>query len=100
MASGKDKTTIMFRTADAPGSLVNVLEVFKKRGINLTHLDKRPSQTQNWEYTFFADLVGHRDDQQIQEVLGEARAHCKRDENGQPQLTILGSFPASQRVLS
>ena len=100
LASGKDKTAIMFRTADAPGSLVNVLEVFKKKGINLTHLDKRPSQNQNWEYTFFADLVGHRDDQQIQEVLGEARAHCKRDESGQPQLTILGSFPASQRVLS
>ena len=100
LASGKDKTAIMFRTADAPGSLVNVLEVFKKKGINLTHLDKRPSQNQNWEYTFFADLVGHRDDQQIQEVLGEARAHCKRDETGQPQLTILGSFPASQRVLS
>ena len=100
LASGKDKTTIMFRTADEPGSLVNVLAVFKKQGINLTHLDKRPSQTQNWEYTFFADLVGHRDDQKVQEVLGEARAHCKRDENGQPQLTILGSFPASQRVLS
>ena len=100
LASGKDKTAIMFRTADAPGSLVNVLEVFKKKGINLTHLDKRPSQNENWEYTFFADLIGHRDDQQIQEVLGEARAHCKRDEAGQPQLTILGSFPASQRVLS
>ena len=100
LASGNDKTAIMFRTADAPGSLVNVLEVFKKKGINLTHLDKRPSQTENWEYTFFADLAGHRDDQQIQQVLGEAKAYCQRDETGQPQLTILGSFPASQRVLS
>jgi len=100
LASGNDKTAIMFRTSDAAGSLVNVLDVFKKNSINLTHLDKRPSQTQNWEYTFFADLVGHRDDQQVQRVLGEARAHCERDEAGQPQLTILGSFPASQRVLS
>jgi chorismate mutase/prephenate dehydratase len=100
LPSGKDKTAIMFCTDDAAGSLVNVLDVFKRNSINLTHLDKRPSQKDNWEYTFFADLVGHREDQSIQRVLGEARAHCKHDDDGQPQLTILGSFPASQRVLS
>ena len=100
LPSGNDKTAIMFHTDDTPGSLAKVLDVFKRNSINLTHLDKRPSQQENWEYTFFADLVGHRDDQTIQRVIGEARAHCKADENGKRQLTILGSFPASQRVLS
>lgn len=99
LPSGKDKTAIMFCTDDKPGSLVSVLNVFKKNSVNLTHLDKRPSQKDNWEYTFFADLDGHREDKAIQAVLGEARAYCKTDDSGQTQLTILGSFPASQRVL-
>jgi chorismate mutase/prephenate dehydratase len=98
--SGQDKTSIMFSTEDTPGSLVEVLDVFKRNAINLTHLDKRPSQRENWDYTFFADLIGHRNDREIAQVIGEARAYCKMDEHGQRQLTILGSFPASQRVLS
>ena len=98
--SGRDKTSIMFCTDDSPGALVNVLEVFKRNAINLTHLDKRPSQQENWEYTFFADLLGHRNDSAIAQVIGEARAFCKMNAQGQRQLTILGSFPACQRVLS
>lgn len=96
--SGHDKTSIMFSTNDSPGALVDVLDVFKRNSVNLTHLDKRPSQKENWDYTFFADLVGHRSDRMIAQVIGEARAHCKENEDHQRQLTILGSFPASQVV--
>ena len=90
--SGNDKTSIMFTTADKSGALVDVLEVFKQNSINLTHLEKRPSQEENWDYTFFLDLEGHREDHKIAQIIGEARAHCKT-------LTVLGSFPACQRVL-
>ena len=90
--SGNDKTAIMFTTEDRSGSLANVLETFKRNAVNLTHLEKRPSREENWDYTFFVDLVGHREDVKIAQIIGEARAHCK-------SLTVLGSFPASQRVL-
>lgn len=90
--SGNDKTSIMFTTEDKPGALVDVLDVFKRNAINLTHLEKRPSGKTLWDYTFFVDLEGHRDDPNIGTVIGEARAHCK-------SLTVLGSFPACQRVL-
>jgi chorismate mutase/prephenate dehydratase len=90
--SGNDKTSIMFTTEDQPGALVDVLDVFKLNAINLTHLEKRPSGKTPWDYTFFVDLEGHRDDPRIGAVIGEARAHCK-------SLTVLGSFPACQRVL-
>ena len=90
--SGKDKTSIMFTTEDKSGALVDVLEIFKRNAINLTHLEKRPSQEENWDYTFFLDLEGHREDDRIAQIIGEARAHCK-------SLTVLGSFPACQRVL-
>ena len=92
MISGKDKTSIMFTTEDRSGALVDVLDIFKRNSINLTHIEKRPSREENWDYTFFLDLEGHREDTQIAQIIGEARAHCKN-------LTVLGSFPASQRVL-
>lgn len=90
--SGDDKTSIMFTTEDRPGSLVDVLNVFKRNSVNLTHIDKRPSKEVNWDYTFFVDAIGHRKDNQFAEVLGEARAHCK-------ELTVLGSFPRCKRSL-
>jgi chorismate mutase/prephenate dehydratase len=92
LESGKDKTSIMFTSDDRPGSLVNVLDVFKRNSINLTHIEKRPSGEVNWDYTFFVDLEGHRDNSGIAEIIGEARAHCKN-------LTVLGSFPACMRTL-
>jgi chorismate mutase/prephenate dehydratase len=90
--SGNDKTSIMFMTVDQPGALVDILDVFKRNSINLTHIEKRPSGKVNWDYTFFVDLEGHRDDPRIAAIIGEARAHCK-------SLTVLGSFPACMRIL-
>lgn len=90
--SGGDKTSLMFTTDDRPGSLVDVLNVFKKAGVNLTHIDKRPSKEVNWDYTFFVDALGHRKDVKFAEAIGEARAHCKK-------LVVLGSYPRSTRIL-
>jgi chorismate mutase/prephenate dehydratase len=71
--------------------LVDVLNVFKRAGINLTHIDKRPSREVNWDYTFFVDAIGHRQDPKFAEIIGEARAYCKR-------LTVLGSYPRCQEL--
>lgn len=91
-ASGEDKTSMMFTTDDRPGALVNVLSVFEQAGINLTHIDKRPSGRVNWEYKFFVDALGHRDDEQFSVAVEQAGSHCK-------ELTVLGSYPLSKRVL-
>ncbi|HED53024.1 MAG TPA: prephenate dehydratase [Phycisphaerales bacterium] len=90
--SGDDKTSIMFNTADKPGALVAVLGVFDRAGVNLTHIDKRPSQRQNWQYTFFLDAQGHRDDPVLASAIKEATSHCR-------DLTVLGSYPRSSRIL-
>jgi chorismate mutase/prephenate dehydratase len=90
--SGDDKTSIMFTTDDKPGALVSVLSVFHHAGINLSHIDKRPSGRENWAYTFFVDAVGHLEDQDMQFALARARAHCK-------ELHVLGSYPRSRRIL-
>lgn len=90
--TGDDKTSIMFNTADKPGALVGVLAVFDKAGINLTHIDKRPSGRNNWQYTFFIDAQGHRDDPPVAAAIKEAATHCR-------DLTVLGSYPRSKRIL-
>jgi len=90
--SGDDKTSILFAAADKPGALVGVLSVFEKAGINLTHIDKRPSGRENWTYTFFIDAQGHRDDPAMAAAIAEARTHCQ-------ELGILGSYPRSRRIL-
>jgi len=89
---GDDKTSMMFTTADRPGALVGVLNVFERAGINLTHIDKRPSGRMNWEYTFFIDAQGHQSDPAMKYAIREATAHCK-------ELIVLGSYPRASRVL-
>lgn len=90
--SGDDKTSIMFNTTDRPGALVSVLRVFEEAGINLTHIDKRPSGRNNWQYTFFIDAVGHKDDPRLAGAIAEARTHCA-------DLIVLGSYPRARRIL-
>lgn len=89
--SGDDKTSIMFTTADTPGALVEVLSVFDRAGINLTHIDKRPSGRTNWDYTFFVDAQGFSDDPPMAAAIAEASKHCR-------DLRVLGSYPRSKRT--
>lgn len=90
--SGEDKTSIMFKTADKPGALVEVLNVLAGAGINLTHIDKRPSGRVNWEYSFFLDLQGHREDGAVAGAILDAEKHCR-------EMVVLGSYPRSRRIL-
>ncbi|MEM9064385.1 MAG: chorismate mutase [Planctomycetota bacterium] len=90
--TGDDKTSVMFNTNDKPGALVEVLGVFDRAGINLTHIDKRPSGQANWQYTFFVDAQGHREDRAMSEAIALSAGHCK-------DLHILGSYPRSRRIL-
>lgn len=90
--TGDDKTAIMFTTEHKAGALTSVLDVFRDHGLNLTHIDKRPSKRVNWEYYFFVDFLGHEQDAAVQKALAEAGRHCL-------QLTVLGSFPRAREVL-
>jgi len=92
LPSGDDKTTIMFVTAHKPGALVDVLNVMRDAGINLSHIDKRPSGKTNWEYTFFIDCDRHRDDETMVGAIDAATDHCV-------SLKVLGSYPRAERIL-
>lgn len=91
-STGEDRTTIYFTTLDRPGALVDVLDAFRREGVNLLHIDKRPSGRLNWEYAFFIDCAGHRDDTAVAKAIEGARAHCA-------SLKVLGSYTRSRRIL-
>ena len=95
-ATGGDKTTILFDVENQPGTLVAVLNLFSSRGLNATMLQSRPSRLDRgaglWEYTFFAEFLGHIFDSGLAEAFSEAQAGvgsiCKR-------IRLLGSYPRS-----
>ncbi|MEE2908219.1 MAG: prephenate dehydratase [Planctomycetota bacterium] len=90
--SGRDRTSIMFTTSHEPGALVDVLAVLRDAGINLSHIDKRPSGRENWTYSFFIDADAHQEDPVMVEALEKARKLCTA-------FTVLGSYPRAEQVL-
>ena len=90
--SGDDKSTIMFTTKHETGALVDVLAAFRDNGINLSHIDKRPSGRVNWNYTFYIDADAHRDTPELIQAVQTASAFCT-------MIEVLGSYPRAQQVL-
>jgi chorismate mutase/prephenate dehydratase len=85
--SGDDKTSIIVSMQkNQSGALYSILEPFKSRGINLTRIESRPSQTDAWSYVFVIDFEGHVDDAPVKAALGELEAHVR-------ELKLLGSYP-------
>ncbi len=90
--TGDDKTVILFSTAHRTGALLDVLNVFREYDINMTNIGSRPNKKREWEYYFFVDFLGHRQDDHVNKALEQARKHCL-------QLSVLGSFPRCSTTL-
>lgn len=84
--TGNDKTTLVFSTPHQQGALRRVLEVFDAEGLNLTRIESRPLRGQLWEYAFFTDLEGHRDEPRVKRAL-------ERLCDGGAMVRVLGSYP-------
>ncbi len=84
--SGSDKTSIVFSAKDRPGALYESLREFASRNINLTKLESRPTRQKPWEYNFYLDFEGHREDKAAREVLESLEKGCIF-------LKVLGSYP-------
>lgn len=87
--SGKDKTSIVFSVKDKPSALYDFLKEFATRGVNLTKIESRPTRHKPWEYNFYMDFEGHREDKIPAEVLASLEEHTIF-------VKILGSYPKSK----
>lgn len=69
--SGDDKTSLMFSTQNRAGGLHAMLSPFARYGISMTRIESRPSRRGQWDYVFFVDVDGHRDDDNLRQALDE-----------------------------
>ncbi len=88
--TGNDKTTLVFGTPNRPGALVNALQHFGGRGINLTRIESRPARERLGAYLFIVDCDGHREDPELAGALLDLRQDLER-------LHVVGSYPRAEQ---
>ena len=87
--SGNDKTSIVFSVKHRPRALHEFIKEFAVRNINLTKIESRPTRQKPWEYNFYLDFEGHREDKAPREVLENL-------DRTSLFLKILGSYPRAK----
>jgi chorismate mutase/prephenate dehydratase len=85
--TGRDKTSFMFNVRNKPGSLVAALKAFEDNGVNLLMIESRPAQRATFEYIFYCDCAGHRQDENVQQAIEALRQVAM-------EVVILGSYPS------
>jgi prephenate dehydratase len=90
--TGADKTSLIVELPDdRPGSLLEMLEQFSTRGVNLSLLQSRPIGDALGRYRFVVDADGHvRDERVADALLGLRRVS--------PRITFLGSYPRADHA--
>ncbi|MFA7230461.1 MAG: prephenate dehydratase [Victivallaceae bacterium] len=88
IATGDDKTSICFAIKDKVGALYDCIKPFKDEEITMTMIESRPIKSSNWEYCFFIDLLGHRNDEKLLRASELLEKKCSF-------FKILGSYPRS-----
>ncbi|MEP7192334.1 MAG: prephenate dehydratase [Actinomycetota bacterium] len=90
--TGADKTSVvLFQREDRPGGLLELLEQFAARGINLTRIESRPNGGKLGDYCFSIDCEGHVNDERVGETLMGLRRVCA-------DVRFLGSYPRADGV--
>ncbi len=85
--TGADKTTVvLFQKEDHAGGLLELLEQFAVRGVNMTRLESRPTGEAMGSYCFSIDIEGHVLDERVGETLMGLRRVCA-------EVRFLGSYP-------
>jgi prephenate dehydratase len=85
--TGADKTTLVVHLpAERAGALLELLEQFATRGINLSRIESRPSGVALGRYSFSIDAEGHIEDERMTEAMVGLHRFS-------PLVRYLGSYP-------
>ena len=90
-ATGADKTSVIVELpSDAPGALMEMLEQFATRGVNMSLLESRPIGDALGRYRFVVDLDGHVHDERVADALLGLKRFS-------PNVMFLGSYPRADK---
>src|SRR4051812_3826876 len=85
--TGADKTTmVLFMHENHPGALLEILEQFASRGVDLCRIESRPTRRTLGEYCFSIDAEGHVADARLAEAMMGLYRTCAG-------VVFLGSYP-------
>lgn len=91
--TGADKTTLVaYMREDHAGALLEILEQFAVRGVNLSRIESRPTKTTLGSYCFSVDVEGHLHDKRVEEAMQGLHRIC-------PTVHFLGSYPRADQAL-
>jgi prephenate dehydratase len=83
---GGSHTSLAFSLPhNGPGALVNPLQVFASKGLNMSRIESRPTKRSLGEYLFFIDIEANASQSTIQSALSELASHTEI-------LKIFGSY--------
>ena len=89
--TGSDRTTLVIPLwSDRAGALLEILEQFSTRGVNLSRIESRPTGASLGDYFFSVDLDGHILDERVSEAVVGLRRIC-------PTTRFLGSYPRAEQ---
>ena len=86
--SGRDKTSLIMSAPNRTGSLHELLLPFSHAGVSMSRLESRPARNALWQYVFYVDIEGHRDEPAVKAALDELARNAA-------YLKILGSYPVA-----
>lgn len=90
--TGADKTSLIVELPeDRAGALLELLEQFSTRGVNLTLIASRPIGDRMGRYRFVLDAEGHVKDERVADALLGVKRFS-------PKVLFLGSYPRADRV--
>ncbi|NMF90420.1 prephenate dehydratase [Aromatoleum petrolei] len=86
--SGQDKTSLVCSALNRPGAMHALLEPLARHGVDMTKLQSRPARGGLWEYVFYVDIDGHREDAHVAAALQELNERAAF-------VKVLGSYPVA-----
>ncbi|MQS38092.1 prephenate dehydratase [Streptomyces katsurahamanus] len=85
--TGADRTSVVIWMGDdRPGALLELLQEFAVRGVNLMLIQSRPTGAGIGNYCFAVDAEGHISERRVGEALMGLKRIC-------PKVRFLGSYP-------
>ncbi|WP_459617985.1 prephenate dehydratase [Bordetella sp. 2513F-2] len=85
--SGQDKTSLILAVPNRAGAVYDMLTPLAANGVSMTRFESRPARTGQWEYYFYVDVQGHRDDEHVARALAALQSQVAF-------FKVLGSYPA------